>query len=113
MTFRLSALSALAVLLLAPAAFADPVDDLVREYMAASHIPGAAVAVIEDGRVTKLEGYGSADLEWDAPATPDTPFQTASASKVFAGVVLMRLVEQGALSLDDPIARFFDGAPDS
>lgn len=113
MTFRLSALSALAVLLSAPTAFADPVDDLVREYMSASHIPGAAVAVIEDGRVTKLEGYGSADLEWDAPATPDTPFQTASASKVFAGVVLMRLVEQGALSLDDPIARFFDGAPDS
>jgi CubicO group peptidase (beta-lactamase class C family) len=112
MTARLLALAAVAALTASPA-LADPIDDLVRRYMAASHIPGAAVAVIQDGRITKLEGYGSADLEWDAPATPDTPFQTASASKVFAGVVLMRLVEQGVLSLDDPIARFFDGAPEA
>jgi len=94
-------------------AAADPIDDLARQYMQASQIPGVALAVIEDGRITKLAGYGSANLEWDAGVTPDTPFQTASASKVFAGVTLMRLVEQGALSLDDPIGGFFDGAPAS
>lgn len=102
--------AALAVAL--PAA-ADPVDDLVAGYMDAAHIPGVAVAVVEDGQVTRLSGYGQANLEWDSPVTPDTPFQTASASKIFAGVVLMRLVEQGRLGLDDPIAGYFDGAPDS
>lgn len=106
-------LPAVLLFALAGPAAADPVDDLVRGYMDASHIPGAAVAVIKDGRVAKLAGYGSANLEWDAPVTPDTPFQTASASKVFAGVVLMRLVEQGALSLDDSLTKFFEGAPES
>ncbi|MCS6624656.1 beta-lactamase family protein [Roseibacterium beibuensis] len=115
MSLRLTsaALAGASILWAGGTALADPVDDLVRGYMEAAHIPGAAVAVIEDGRIVKLEGYGQANLEWEAPVTPDTPFQTASASKVFAGVVLMRLVEQGALSLDDPISAFFEGAPDS
>lgn len=112
MTARFAAAAVFAMLFASPA-FADPVDDLVSDYMAASHIPGAAVAVIENGRITKLAGYGSANLEWAAPVTPDTPFQTASASKIFAGVVLMRLVEHGALSLDDPLTKFFDGAPEA
>jgi CubicO group peptidase (beta-lactamase class C family) len=101
-----------AALLASPAA-ADPVDDVVGRYMDASHIPGVAVAVLRDGQVIKLAGYGRANLEWDSPVTPDTPFQTASASKIFAGVVLMRLVEQGLVGLDDPISRYFDGAPES
>lgn len=95
-----------------PAA-ADPLDDIVERYMEASHIPGVAIAVVEDGRITRLGGYGSANLEWDSPVTPDTPFQTASASKIIAGVVLMRLVEQGLIGLDDPISRHFDDAPDA
>lgn len=101
------------VALFATSAQADPIDDVVRTYMEASHIPGAAVAVIEDGRVTKLEGYGSANLEWPAPVNADTPFQIASASKIFAGVVLMRLVEQGVVSLDAPLARYFPQAPET
>lgn len=100
-------------LLGATAASADPVDDLVGEFMQASHIPGVAIAVIEDGEIVRLQGYGVASLEWDAPVTPDTPFQTASVSKIFAGVVLMRMVEAGRVSLDDPISRFFEDAPDS
>jgi CubicO group peptidase (beta-lactamase class C family) len=107
------AVAAALILAFGGPALADPVDDVVRGYMEAAHIPGAAVAVIEDGRIIKLEGYGQANLEWDAQVTPDTPFQTASASKVIAGVVLMRLVEQGRLSLDDPIPTFLEGAPES
>lgn len=94
-------------------ALADPIDYLVADYMKAAHIPGAAVAVVENGEITRLSGYGQANLEWESPVTPDTPFQTASASKIFAGVVLMRLVEQGNLGLDDSIAGYFDDAPDS
>lgn len=110
---RRALFAALTLTLAGSPALADPVDDLVETYRAASHIPGVAVAVIEDGRITKLAGYGAANLEWDSPVTPDTRFQTASASKIFAGVVLMRMVEQGALSLDDPLTKFFDGAPET
>lgn len=92
---------------------ADPVDDAVARFMDAGHIPGVAVAVVDSGRIVRLQGYGQANLEWPSAVTPDTPFQTASASKIFAGVVLMRLVEQGVLSLDDPISLYFEGAPES
>ncbi|MDZ4370191.1 MAG: serine hydrolase domain-containing protein [Phenylobacterium sp.] len=112
MLIRLT-LPAIAALAFAQPALADPVDDLVASYMKASHIPGTAVAVVENGRITRLSGYGRANLEWESPVTPDTPFQIASASKIFAGVVLMRLVEQGKLGLDDSIGGYFGDAPDS
>jgi CubicO group peptidase (beta-lactamase class C family) len=104
---------AVALLLSASAACADPVDDVVRDAMARSHIPGAAVAVVEHGRVVKLAAYGVANLEWQAPVDLDTAFQLASATKVFTGIALMRLVERGKLSLDDPLTRFFPDAPAS
>ncbi|QNM83855.1 beta-lactamase family protein [Sphingomonas sabuli] len=108
------ALIGLAVALAAPAAaLADPVDDVILEQMEVSHLPGVAVAIVDSGKVTKLAGYGVANLEWGAKVDPDTRFQLASATKLFTGILLMKQVEAGRLSLDDPIARFFDGAPAS
>lgn len=92
---------------------ADPVDDVIADQMQASHLPGVAVAIVDKGRVTKLAGFGDASLEWPAKVDADTRFQLASATKLFTGVLLMRLVEQGRLSLDDPLTRHFAGAPDS
>lgn len=104
-------LACVLMLSVAGAARADAVDDIVQRYMAVSHIPGAAVAVIEKGQVTKLTGYGVANLEFDAKVTPDTPFQIASATKIFTGVILMRMVERGEIGLDAPITDFFPDAP--
>jgi CubicO group peptidase (beta-lactamase class C family) len=108
--------SILALTLLALAARpaqADPIDDIVTEQMAVSHLPGVAVAIVDNGRVTKLAGYGDANLEWPARVSPDTRFQLASATKLFTAILLMREVERGRLSLDDPLSKFFDGAPPS
>jgi CubicO group peptidase (beta-lactamase class C family) len=107
------ALLALVAGLFAPPAFADPVDDVIRAQMARSDIPGAAVAVVENGKVAKLAGYGLANLEWQAPVDPDTTFQIASATKLFTGIVLMRLVERGELSLNDPLLRYYPDGPES
>lgn len=97
-----------------PAAAApDRIDAIVASQMRISDIPGAAVAIVERGRVTKIKGYGLASLEWSAPVDADTRFQLASATKIFTGVLLMRLVEQGAVSLDDPLTRWFPDAPQS
>ncbi|MBO9710088.1 MAG: beta-lactamase family protein [Caulobacter sp.] len=113
MIFRPLALGlACAAILVAPAlARADAVDDVVRRYMEVSHIPGAAVAIVRDGKVEKLAGYGVANLEWNGAATPDTPFQIASGTKIFTGVVLMRMVERGEIKLDAPVSDFLPGAP--
>jgi len=92
---------------------ADPVDDVIVDQMQASHLPGAAVAIVDNGRVTKLAGYGDANLEWPAKVDPDTRFQIASATKMFTGILLMRQVERGHLSLDDPLSKYFADAPAS
>src|SRR5438552_365217 len=62
---------------------ADRIDAIVTSQMQFSNIPGAAVAVIERGRIIKLTSYGLANLEWDRPVTLDTRFQLASATKIF------------------------------
>lgn len=90
---------------------ADPLDAAIARYMAVGHIPGVAVAVVEDGEVATLRRYGLADIEAMKPVTPDTPFQTASASKVFTGVLLMRLAQKGVIGLDDPVTRYLPQAP--
>lgn len=86
-------------------------DAYVKGRMAARQIPGLAVAVVRDGRVVKLKGYGAASVEFDVAADEDTVFQMFSVSKVFAGVAAMKLIGDGRLSLDAPVSGFFENAP--
>ncbi len=108
---RLLALAALAAA--ATGAHADPIDDYLASQMAANHIPGLALAVVRDGRVLKSASYGQAQLEWNAPVGSDTAFQLASATKLFTGVLLLRLQDEGRLRLDDPVSRHLPEAPDA
>jgi CubicO group peptidase (beta-lactamase class C family) len=112
-TSRLVQAGSLAVLLCATAlpAHADQVDDYMKKQMARNHVPGAAVAIVRDGKVVKLQGYGLANLEWQQKVTPDTAFQLASSTKPFTGLLLMRLQEAGRLSLDDSVAKYLAKAP--
>lgn len=106
---------AAAILLCAVAApiHADQVDDYMKREMARNHVPGAAVAIVRDGKILKLQAYGSANLEWGQKATPDTLFQLASSTKPFTGLLLMRLQEAGKLALDDSIAKYLPNAPEA
>ena len=69
-----------------------------------NRIPGMAVAVIQNQQVVFADGFGFADIENRVPVAVETPFNIASLSKPFAAAVLMRLVEEGRLDLDSPIA---------
>lgn len=77
----------------------------------AAHIPGLAVAVLQDGKVVLMQGFGSADLEAGVAVTPDTPFNIASVAKTISAVVALRLAEQGKLDLDRPMATY-EGFPE-
>lgn len=92
-------------------AHADRVDDYMKKQMALNHVPGAAVAVVRDGKIVKLQAYGLANLEWRQKVTPDTVFQLASSTKPFTGLLLMRLQEAGRLSLDDSVGTYLANAP--
>ena len=56
-------------------------------------------------------GYGFANLEWDIPNTPDTKFRLGSISKQFTAACILRLEEQGKLSVTDPVKKYLDDAP--
>jgi CubicO group peptidase (beta-lactamase class C family) len=69
-------------------------------------IPGLSVAVVRDRRVVWARGYGWADVERRIAATPETPYPAASLTKPFTSTLVLRLVEAGRLSLDEPAARY-------
>ncbi len=69
-------------------------------------IPGMSAAVVKDGQLVWARGFGYADVENKVAATPDTPYHLASVTKTSAAVVVMQLVQEGQLSLDDPVSRY-------
>ena len=74
--------------------------------------PGCAVAVVDGGRTVLAKGYGMASLEHDLPITPTSAFYSASVAKQFTAFAIAMLVEQGKLSLDDDIRKWFPEVPD-
>lgn len=92
---------------------ADAVDEYVKAEMAKRHIPGVAVAVIRDGKVTKAAGYGLANVELNVPASPQTVFQIQSITKTFTSTAILMLMEEGKLDLEDPVGKHLEGTPDS
>lgn len=100
----------IASLLVAPAR-ADRVDTYIALQMKKQEIPGLALAVVRDGRITKAKGYGLADVELHAPVTERSVFQWASITKQFTATAIMLLVQDGKLKLDDAVSRHYTNAP--
>jgi CubicO group peptidase (beta-lactamase class C family) len=92
----------------ATAAQAVPPADLdayVAKALAAFNTPGAAVAVVKDGRVVLAKGYGVRRLGQRAPVDAHTLFQIASNTKAFTTASLAMLVDEGKLAWDDPVTK--------
>src|SRR5689334_18251426 len=76
------------------------IDQLVRREMAELHIPGMAVAVVQDGKLLHMGTYGIANIEWEQPVTKNTAFQIASVTKLFTSTLVMKYIQEGKISLD-------------
>lgn len=87
-------------------AFTAQLDALLPDLLRRYHAPGAAVALVQDGRVAWAQGYGLADETTRAPMTTATMFQVASLSKSVTAWGVMRLVEEGRIDLDAPVGRY-------
>jgi CubicO group peptidase (beta-lactamase class C family) len=74
------------------------VDDAIEARVSTDHLPGAALLVVRDGRVLRRQGYGSYD--------PTSVVPIASASKWLTVATLLTLVDEGRLSLDDPVRAY-------
>lgn len=115
----LAAISVLTVTLLgrsgapARAQTHDKVDDYVLAEMKHERIPGLALGVYRDGQIVKAQGYGLANIELNVPVKPETIFQSGSVGKQFTATAVMMLVEEGKVNLDDSIAKYLPGSPDT
>ncbi|MGI9517130.1 MAG: serine hydrolase [Pirellulaceae bacterium] len=69
-------------------------------------VPGAALAIIDNGEIVLQKGYGFADVENEVQVTTKTGFNIGSISKCFAAWGIMKLVEEGKLDLDAPAEQY-------
>lgn len=89
----------------------DKVDSYVQKAMAERHIPGLSLAVILDGVLVKIKGYGMSNLEHNIPVNPETIFQSGSIAKQFTATAILQLKEEGKLNLDDNLSKYFAATP--
>jgi CubicO group peptidase (beta-lactamase class C family) len=87
------------------------IDNFVTQEMQREQIPGVAIGVYSRGRILLAKGYGLANVELNVPVTPETVFQSGSVGKQFVSAAIMMLVEEGKLSLDDSVTKYFPDAP--
>ena len=81
-------------------------DDWILRLMSTDSIPGAALALIKDGRIVLEKGYGFRDLETHDPVTAATVFNIGSISKSFAALDIAQLVDQQQVDFDAPVTRY-------
>ncbi len=94
-----------------PAVPIDKIDAVVAAEMKRQKIPGVALAIIRKGEPALVKGYGEANVEHHVPVTADTIFQSGSVGKQFTAAAIMTLVDEGKLSLDDSLTKFWPEAP--
>ncbi len=86
-----------------PAAVLDDLEDFMAQAMRDWDVPGAAVAVVKDGRTVYAKGFGLRDVDEKLPVTPDTVFAIGSCTKAFTAAALCLLADRGAIGLDVPV----------
>jgi CubicO group peptidase (beta-lactamase class C family) len=73
--------------------------------------PGAAVLVARNGKIVFEKGYGLADVEHHIPVTPETKFRIGSITKQFTAAAILKLQEQGKLSVEDKLSKYYPDYP--
>jgi len=74
-------------------------------------VPGLSIAIVRDGQVAYVHGYGVRDRETGRPVTADTRMEIGSVTKQFTAAAVLQLAEQGKLSLDDRVTAYVPEYP--
>jgi CubicO group peptidase (beta-lactamase class C family) len=73
--------------------------------------PGLAILVAQDGKILFEKGHGLAGLEHRVPITPQTIFRIGSITKQFTAAAILKLQEEGKLSVEDKLSKYIPGFP--
>lgn len=79
-----------------------------QEFLKKHRVPGAAVAIGEEGKIIFARGYGYSDIATKEPVTAASLFRIASISKPITAVAILQLIEQEKLKLDDRVLQVLD-----
>jgi CubicO group peptidase (beta-lactamase class C family) len=82
------------------------IDRIFSEFAKTTHVPGAVWGIVVDGELVHSGATGVRDVASKAPVDVDTVFRIASMTKSFTALAILKLRDEGQLSLDDPAERF-------
>jgi CubicO group peptidase (beta-lactamase class C family) len=86
---------------------AAKVDAAITDVMNKTQVPSASIGIVRDGRVAYVRAFGKATLSPPVPASPEMHYAIGSISKQFTVAAVMLLVQDGRMSIDDPVSRWF------
>ncbi|HXE15405.1 MAG TPA: serine hydrolase domain-containing protein [Bryobacteraceae bacterium] len=111
---RLTVILAAAAILSLPAlpasntgGLTDTVNDILRQAVESSHAPSISVAIVQNGRLVYANAAGYASLKPERKATAETRYAVGSISKQFTVAAILLAVEQGKMSLDDYVSKYY------
>ena len=92
-----------------PSTLLTPLQQGIETLRKEHDIPGASIAVIENGRIAWARGFGLADLARGRPVTADTLFQAQSITKTLTALATVKLLAAEEIALDEPVNRYLTG----
>jgi CubicO group peptidase (beta-lactamase class C family) len=77
--------------------------------LAATKTPGAAIGIVQQGRLIYAKGFGTSNVETGAPVTPETLFRLGSTTKMLTAAAVATFVAEGKLHFNDPVGNSITG----
>ena len=90
-------------------ATASQIDAAAKKVLEKSGVPSASVAVVQDGKIAYVKADGMARLEPPMAADPSMQYSIGSISKQFTAALILFLVQDGKMTLNDPVGKFLPG----
>jgi len=93
------------------AALSDRIDSQVRAMLALRHTAGAAIEIVQTGKVVYVGAFGVRDLAHRLPVDATSEFEIGSITKQVTAAAILQLQQAGKLNIDDPLATYIPNAP--
>ncbi len=87
------------------------IDRMIYEFMEQEDVPGLTLAIVQAPYISRVAGYGRADLKYGTLASTRTLWALGPMSQTYAAVAAMQLVEDGKIDLKKPITYYISGLP--
>ncbi|RCS28184.1 class A beta-lactamase-related serine hydrolase [Polaribacter sp. WD7] len=85
----------------------NPIEEKIKKVMDENNVPGLSIGIIRNGKIDILQGFGTKSRKDTTKVNESSIFQIASQSKMFTGIIINNLIQEGKLNLEEPITSYF------